>query len=534
MMLRAARRTGAVGVVTACLVAYSLVAAPIPALNEPHYLGKARHYWQPEWCAGDFFLESADAHTVFFATVGWLTTVCSLPMTAVVGRLLALTTLAWGWTALADSLHAEPAETARPTTPDRPSRLWSVLWSVWLFLALATVGNWSGEWLVGGVESKVFAYGGLFWAWSQLPTGRWQVVLPVLGAAVAFHPVVGLWGCLATLGAWLLGVCIPRLVAAPSDPGNDGGAWQSSLAFVGGSVAAVLVALPGLIPVLKIVLEPVDAATRYAGTYIQVYYRLGHHLDPMLFPGRAYLGYAVLAGLWITGWRFGPRGPLWSWLHRVTAVALVCALAGLAVGWGPRPPQRMPGFEWRMHLLKFYPFRLADALLPLMCTQQAARLVTEWLGDAKRNAAGLLLLAAGILFAAHLSTRDQRYTRAQHPDWQDACRWINTQAPPDAKVIPPHGQWTFKWYGERAEFVNFKDCPQDVRGIVEWNRRQLLLTRWYQQNYADGRYSKEELRALRRQTGADFLIADEAGPFDLPPVYQNPTYRVYDLRMAEE
>ena len=32
-----------------------------PDVNEGHYLGKAKHYWNPAWCPEDHFLKSADA-----------------------------------------------------------------------------------------------------------------------------------------------------------------------------------------------------------------------------------------------------------------------------------------------------------------------------------------------------------------------------------------------------------------------------------------------------------------------------------------
>ncbi len=46
--------------------------ASAPHVNETCYLTKAKHYWDPAWCGGDLFLESADAHLVFYWTVGWL------------------------------------------------------------------------------------------------------------------------------------------------------------------------------------------------------------------------------------------------------------------------------------------------------------------------------------------------------------------------------------------------------------------------------------------------------------------------------
>ena len=39
---------------------------PVPEVNEAHYLSKAKHYWNPQWCDQDFFCNSADAHQVFY------------------------------------------------------------------------------------------------------------------------------------------------------------------------------------------------------------------------------------------------------------------------------------------------------------------------------------------------------------------------------------------------------------------------------------------------------------------------------------
>ena len=43
-----------------------------PDVNEAHYLAKAKHFWQPDWCPADFFLNSPDAHTPFYVVFGWV------------------------------------------------------------------------------------------------------------------------------------------------------------------------------------------------------------------------------------------------------------------------------------------------------------------------------------------------------------------------------------------------------------------------------------------------------------------------------
>ena len=83
--------------VLASLLAFSAIRSPVPGVNEPHYLSKAKHYWEPDWCPHDFFLNSSDTHLVFYRTVGLFTQAFTLEQTAWLGRLLALGLLAWGW-----------------------------------------------------------------------------------------------------------------------------------------------------------------------------------------------------------------------------------------------------------------------------------------------------------------------------------------------------------------------------------------------------------------------------------------------------
>ena len=51
---------------------------PTPDTNEAHYLARARHSWDPSWGAGDFFLDSPEAHGVFYRLLGPLA--ASLPL----------------------------------------------------------------------------------------------------------------------------------------------------------------------------------------------------------------------------------------------------------------------------------------------------------------------------------------------------------------------------------------------------------------------------------------------------------------------
>ena len=114
---------------------------PAPDVNEAHYLSKAKHYWDPSWCAGDFFLESSDAHSVFYWSFGWLTLLFSLPTVAWIGRLVTWTLLAIGWYRL-----------LRAIMPQRGAALLSAAISVCLIHRC----HMAGEWLIDGVKAKSF------------------------------------------------------------------------------------------------------------------------------------------------------------------------------------------------------------------------------------------------------------------------------------------------------------------------------------------------------------------------------------------
>jgi len=553
-------------------VLYSALAAPVPAVNEPHYLCKAKHFWQPTWCANDFFLESTNAHTVFYSTVGSLTNWFTLTQTAWAGRIMALAILSVGWCAW--------------LTPFTRCR-WSPLHIAWLFLALAACGNFSGEWLIGGVEGKVFSYGFLFAAMAQIQSGRIVTAGALAGLAVAFHPVIGVWGILAVAGSWLIENRVWRIRSWMSGEG-----WRSSvIPGLLGLAALILCALPGLIPVFKLLTESVPPQTKFAANFIQVYYRLAHHLDPMRFLPRAYACYALLLLLWGILILLGRRSEGQRRLDRLVAMAVLFAVAGIIIGWGPRPAPSMTWYAQRAALLKFYPFRLADVLVPLAVSAGLA----NWLYGLDRNAArrlirvalvpmacwyvffcsrvtpdkpeseissfafriGLVLLplllefgfarwrnlrqqqfslavSYGMLFVvgllvAHSNVEVSRYSGTLRADWIDACQWVDQHLPADAMVHAPHNGWAFKWFGQRAEYVSFKDCPQDAAGIVEWNRRLNFLKRWFEEKYDDEFYSAVELRDLRAKTGMTHILTDRLGPLELEPIFKNGNFQVYDL-----
>ena len=66
-------------VIAAIFAVFALTSATaVPGVNETHYLTKAKHFWDSDWCGNDLFLSSSDAHFAFFAMFGWPTLFISL------------------------------------------------------------------------------------------------------------------------------------------------------------------------------------------------------------------------------------------------------------------------------------------------------------------------------------------------------------------------------------------------------------------------------------------------------------------------
>ena len=512
-------------------VLYSAVRMPMPAVNEPHFLTKAKHFWDNEFCPGDFYLNSPDAHVVFYQTVGLFTRWLTLEQTAWAGRVIALLALAVGWCALTSRLVAGR---------------WSSLWAACLYLSIAAIGqasrvlfkssstrifDLSGEWIVGGVEGKVFAYAFLFAAMALWIDGHRYRAALCAGLAISFHPVVGIWAVLAaTFAASVLHVCQRQAAFATIPPTLSSSQWLTVVALL------VVAALPGLVPALGFA-SAADADVQKKAVYIQVFYRLRHHLDPMAIPWSAYGSYLFLGAIWLWGRRRASLQPAEPWFAWFVVGSVLILLAGFVLGLRSGAPEEMPFWQLRASLLRFYPFRLADVMLPITASVVLVGIARQ-VAVPRVLCGAALCLFLGCLFLPTLDRNPSRMSAQRLADWKETCRWIASETPADAVFLTPTHSWAFKWHAGRPEFVSYKDCPQDAEGIVEWNDRLRFLKAWAQESRDEsGQVSTQALVRLRElsrkyhEDGIRYIVSVDGGlgPFPLEPVYATQTCRVYSL-----
>lgn len=518
------------------IACYFFAGSPPPSVNEAHYLAKAKHYWQPSWCAGDFFLESADAHEVFFWTFGWVTNYLSLPATAWAGRVLVWGLFAFSWCKLVRVLC---------------NQRYAAIVSAVVLLPLTYYGHLAGEWLIGGIEAKGFAYPFVFLAFAKAVEGKWWAVWPLLGLASSFHILVGGWAVVACLFAllWL------------RQQGEEETIEFMPLLFwltIGG-----LFSLPGLWPALKLTAEATAEEIREANiTY--TFRRLSHHLVPYRFaqwnpfaPGFTVLrplSFGVVCFLWLRF--YGIVGsPRWRRFCAIVGGSLLIACVGLVVDVITSPFdhfQLWPLANARASLLRFYWFRMSDMMVPVGL---ALLVVVHWshsVGD--RSGRKRMPLFTGVVFtvslfallyvstdygyaARSMSLQQQNWRgpisdvdpERVDEDWRDVCEWVRMELPQESVVLTPVPQQTFKWYAQRPEVVTWKDVPQNAPSLVAWWERRRQVHKLGLWPWED----EEQLANVVGAYGVTHIVWPDVASTEYgtgaTQIYRNELFRIFEV-----
>jgi hypothetical protein len=505
------------------LAACSVLPAGAARHNDVDTLAQARQAAEPSWLPGDWYLAQPAGHrAVFNRLAGPLVARVPLGTAAVVGRLLTFGLFAAALLSLLRALGLGPG------------------WGVPVAVAFVPLQSAiAGEWMVGGLETKPFAYAASLSAVAALLAGRQAVGWLLLGVAAALHVLVGFYASLCA-AAMLLGAR---------------GTWRERVPPPRAAALFLLASAPGWLAVLRELATPAGAlAQEAAAVYVRL--RNPHHL---------------LCSSWLE------QGSGAAKLAAVGAMASIAALAALR-----HPDERCRalarfalasaglfalGLAWEAwgadSLLRLYWYRLPSVVLPLLTLLLAA----ERLQAAARRRAlepnlraaltlAALLTACGAAWslgrqaetlgqparAFHLQAAGQRSLQVQ--------LWIRRNTPRGAVFLTGPGFEELYVLAERARFVSYKHVPHTTGAIVEWYRRILRLSGGMAPSSAGLRAPMAEIEARFRRLPATELLAiaqdyglthalldAEADPFrrdaaaaaSVRELYRNAMWTVYEL-----
>lgn len=520
---------------------------PAPDINETVYLIKARHAADSDYGAGDFFLETPEAHGIFYLLAGPLTAALPLDTAAWIGRLAGWLSVAIGFHHLAVALVTGRSAKATLTR----------LAAAAMFSAALRFTPAAGEWVIGGFEAKVFAWGLVLGGLGELVRGGFARAWCLMGGATAFHPVVGGWAMLAAalaaasswrrepdgLGADAVNPAplSGRVAGESQSPGRSGALGVTTLIFLVG----VALAVGGIAPVLTLSGD-VDPGMRAEAARIYVVERLPHHLLPRAFEPGLIARHALAIVLWWLLDHLAPASRARKRLTRFTLAVLGISLAGLVISaFEPWAPAAVHG------LLRYYWFRLADVVVPLSLAISAAAVLADDAACRRlcpapppvvRGLVGLLLMVDLANESRHwpLPGREnipRSEAKVEARAWADICGWVREHVAAGTCAVTPRGAASFIWRTGLPEVVAWKNSPQDAASLVEWRRR---ITDCFS---VDGTLRDLErstaalgagrLREVAHRYGARIAIVplDSPGLVELPfqRLHANDRYAVLDL-----
>lgn len=435
-----------------------------------------------------------------------------------------------------------------------------VLFVVWLNVEQTLV---AGEWIIKIASSKPVSYGFVFLALDSLLKQKLLRSGVFSGLAISFHVAVGLWSAVALVCTIV--ITQKKYISV-----------KELLSFV---TAIVLLSLPGLIPPFTNALF--GSSTAGAGVSASEVAKISvllvnpFHLDPDYFiTGLEYLKVIVFFFLTL----FSLYKLLGKQQSRIMIVFIACLFVIFGLGTIARR------LEW-YSFLQYYPFRVFDALLPLIFWIGFVLLFQKVFFAMKKNQIFLFLLVPVVIGAANylidmceptprydnspksfttaLLHTEPRLTafhlKGKVKEWEEVlfskkrednfiCNdlkqielWIKENTPRNSVFITipwDYAFYSFSLKAERSEFVSFKYAPPDENLLI-WKERMEALNKGQfhevgfdmlkelKKNYP--KLNEDDLHRMKQRYGADYFVTLSEVSLNLPLVHENDSYRLYKL-----
>jgi hypothetical protein len=439
--------------------------------NENDVIPYARAVYDNDWLPTDWYLNLQIPYRFLFSyVVGFFAEQFGFIPTIMGGRLLTYALMAFALFRLIQSIGLA-------------SR------SVFPFVALVFFfkffgnGNGASEWLIGGFDTKAFAYIFVILSLAALLSKRLKTAFLFAGFSLTFHMLVGIYH------AMCLGVCLLVFYRA----------YQPTIKDLIG--ACVFYLLAGSVGVYGVI-DALFIQTSEAGSLgwdIYVNKRVPHHLLPYRFPFEIWIKMAI----------FSVVNMLIVWRVKHLVMRQLSAYALLTVGIS------MIGLLFYFTasnnaIMRFYFFRTSDVMLPLITLMNVCVLLFEWLRQ-KFESKLTWIQGAMVVLCALVSVpniidlqktwtfekgRFLVHTNADLP----MSNWVKENTSNLSTFITvPNDEFFYLNY-ERSAYVTWKHSPQKADDLVEWNNRLSLL------NKGKPFMTKEEVKEqFLTLTKADFL-----------------------------
>ncbi len=490
--------------------------------NEFTVLVYARHFYDRTWIPHDWFLNLSIPYRYLFNTfAGFIASKLPFYIVEIVGRAIIFTLLAY--------LIQRYAKTF-----GLPWYLVICFLAFYLFFPSIV----AEEWIIGGFETKPFAYFFLLLALLCLLQKRLFWCFFFSGLAVSFHVLVGFYGSCCIFGTFLL---------------NREYRQTTLTETIRIFPVYILSALPGIYTITSVLLRSKNVDKKLAGL-IYVTLRVPHHTLPSFwvkYRGGYSWVFAILSFLCfliIVFWKCKERK------YRIVSGFALCSSVFFFTG-------LIIFASHKLYLLKYYWFRVPDTIIPFISfflffallgklTKEEQTVVQDTNSEifprlVKKTgiiAAIVLLGFAGLNFyKSYTDARDNidsfRYDTADR-DLRNMMLWIRKNTGKESKFLISPFIRSFYIVAQRAIFVSFKHVPASDSNILEWYRRLLLCNNGKTlkgqgfKGQSDAEFynlGEGYIRKLAKTYHLDYYLGKPGRNGTFPRVHENHSYVLYRI-----
>ena len=515
-----------IAIITLFLCLKFLFIRNMGSVNELHHLPLARNFVDPSWLEKDLYYSEPPGYRLLFQLIfGPLTTAVGFLATSIIGRILGYGSLAVGFWTLARSLGM---------------RLTTLLLAIGLLVYVhRPQGVMAGEWLIGSIEPKVFAYSAIFLALSALFVERYLWMTAWLGVAASFHALVGGWTSISIL---LLLLWRRREVLL------DIRRWLAAIPIYGVTSFFALTA------VLTQLLNPVEAIG-ISPSYIYAFLRNPHHVNPLAWSWDEWLLLLVYLSVFGASTCYVMRSQPQHHDPQVTRnradfiCFVLCTLILFGAGILIAP------LDKQGQILQYYPFRVGDLMLALGAAFFLALVLEKVLLYYRQGAiAIILIILVGFgaettrFYSKGMDLRDfPSKDQGINPEMIATANWLKQNVPKgDIVVSAPVDLSALPWLSDHPSVAKFRFVPSASSADVDaWFTRMTdlgggidLLS--YADRHTDARrkirralseayngLNTAQITTLMETYQSSYTVTNAAQILELPLAYKNSRYKVY-------
>ncbi len=491
-------------------------------VNEADTVPVAKAFMDGNWITQDWYLNLSIGYRYLFNFfIGFIAKFSSFTLTSLVGRVLAIFFWSLVLTGFIKRLNIS---------------IFFIILLLWLITKEQSII--AGEWMLNALETKTFSYIALMASFLFLSRRKYFIASFLLGLSVSFHILVGGYG---TIGIILL------LLFEHKNFKID---FRTLIIAAGIYLIAASFGIYAIFETLF--LGP--AVDKIRAGLIYVYTRVPHHVLPSYWISRGGLWKPFIKLTFSLLIVIPSAIRPWSSFVRLFSRFTIITMTFAAVGFGFY-------FTGRYDLLKYYPFRLPDTMLPvsaffLFCSyisREEFRIGSVFTNKNRKIIAILLsiiiFIGIGTSFIKSIDRyiKDPEYylsKRTKENPERKLYEWIRSNTPHNSVFLIPPMERDFFLVAQRAQFVDYKHSPQSEADIIEWYHRLVLLSgkeddrTGYKLDFKDisANYFKISLKNidnLLKEYRIDYYIGLRREDLPFKKVFESENLALYDLNTGK-